>query len=395
MEKIKKNLAQYLLAGIVSFFGGRTAEATTATNTTPEQNPITAPNNTTTNKPAFAEVSLPKNTPTNKVTAVTIDPTVALDQGRNLYDQAKGLLCLNEGCRTNCYRCSEHKVTLGIGSNLQDFSFVLRCLNLPLIRPKEDGRREALMGDKRDQLCTQFASMTDEEIEKITMLPKHAEQLSRETYAYFYEKMAQRFAKTAPEYVSLKGKTTKTSKMLSGIDFSTLPLYLKVAIMDTAYQLGEKKFNKYHLFETALRQGDYMKAFQELAVNQTSQTTKHFKNPGLARRGFRKDFLGFAYMISKNYPKLTDKAFVIALANVAHSKVTAKTYNGAINQVEKDAAFKHALPFIMQQFHPNLTKEEAAAKQAELTTLWKQTQKNLKQQKTAPQKASKQQGTAK
>ena len=174
--------------------------------------------------------------------------------------------------------------------------------------------------------------------------------------------------------------------MLSGIDFSAVPTYLRVAIMDTAYQLGEKKFNKYHLFETALRQGDYMTAFQELAVNQTNKATKHFKNAGLARRGFRKDFLGFAYMVHKNWPKLTDQAFVIALANVTHSKVTAKTYNGVINQVEKDAAFKHALPFIMQQFHPNLTQEEAAAKQTELTKLWQQTHKNLNQQKATPQK---------
>ena len=160
MKQNKKNLAQYLLAGIITFFGGRAANAEQTKSATPESTPITAQNTASTNRPAFAQVSLPQqNTPTNKVTAVTVDSAVALEQGRALYDQARGLLCLNEGCRTNCYRCSEQKVTLGTGCNIQDFYFVLQSLNLPLICPQKNGRLEALMGQKRDLLCAQLADM--------------------------------------------------------------------------------------------------------------------------------------------------------------------------------------------------------------------------------------------
>ena len=394
MKENTKNFAQYLLAGIVAFFGGR-AKAENSQDTQPEPAPITAQNTFTTNRPAFAEVQLPQQSaPTNTPTTVTVDSVATFEKGRHLYDMARELLCLNEGCRTNFYRCSAKKITIGAGCNIQDFCSILQTLNLPIICPKEEGGLEALRGERRDQLCQRLPDMTDEEVAKVTMLPQHVEQLSRETYAYFYERMAQRFAKPAPEYVSINGQTTKTTNMLSGIDFNDVPSYVRVPIMDTAYQLGETKFEKYHLFETALRKKDYITALQELAVNQTDRATQHFKNAGLARRAFRKDFFGMAYLISKNYPQFTDKAFVIGLANLAHSRVTKKAYNGVIDQVEKDAAFKCLMPFIMEQFHANLSPEDAATKQAELTTQWQQTNQHLNQPVVQQNKAA-QQGVSK
>ena len=108
MKKKTKHFAQYFLAGMVAFFGGK-AKADNSKNTTPEnaQTSMTAQNTTTTNKPNFTEVKLPtQNTPTNKLITIKIDSAKALNQGRTLYHQARDLLCLNEGCHTNGYRCS-------------------------------------------------------------------------------------------------------------------------------------------------------------------------------------------------------------------------------------------------------------------------------------------------
>ena len=374
MKKNKKAWAQYLLAGMLTFFGGKAKADSTSHSAPATPSSITA-TSTQTNLPAKPNFAC-------EIYSYAINPEVARAQGRLLFDRTKHLLKLNEDLKLQCYRDNVDKATLGLGCNIQDFSQILKDLNIPLIWRDDAKHSHACLGAERDDICARLAKMSKAELARISILPQHVEPLARETYAYFYERVSNIFAQPDIQWVSKNGKTTATTNILTGIDFASTPYYLQAAVMDTFYQLGETKFTKqYHLLNTAIREGKYAEAFAQLAVNRTDKTTQKYKDEGSARRAFRKDVLGWAHTIAKDHPKYTANDFVTKLASDIDIKVSPKKYNGVINQIEKNAAFRCTIPFIVDQFYSDLSPKQQAQKKVDLMAKWNAAQKNLREVK--------------
>ena len=320
--------------------------------------------------------------------------TDAKQLGRDLYTLAEPLLILNEGKRLTLYRCNAKKATIAIGCDLQDFPTLAKDLNVTFF--KTTGKQtQRLTPMQRDILLANLPNLSKSELSRYSITEEDALRLSKETYAYFYDRLIQKFAKPNYAYVSRNGVTEKTDTLLAGVDIKEVPTLLQMAIMDTLYQLGETKFEKYHLFETALREGKYETAFHELAVNCTNAPLKKYKDNGSARRGYRKDFLAAAYRLQQSYlanPQAMEgpaEDFVFELVQRARVLAGGGRYHSLINEVERKAAFETIVPVIMDMYYPKATKEYRDTRSAELLNFWTEAEaiyKRYSQQNTPSQK---------
>ncbi|MBQ4472636.1 MAG: hypothetical protein II942_05305 [Alphaproteobacteria bacterium] len=206
----------------------------------------------------------------------------AMQAGRDFFQLAYPLLKRNEGLRLDAYLDSVHKVTIGIGCNIQDAPEVAK----EMVRKGEITfyhKKRKMTSAQFDAFIKTIKTKTKAQLAEYTMNEADAIKLSRETFAAMYQRVTERFAK--PD-----GK-------LPGIDFEQLPVFLKIAVMDTIYNVGETRFfNTFPKCNKALREGNYSMAFVQLRLSNAP-----------ASRAFRKDALAVCYAVQMMYQKDCEK----------------------------------------------------------------------------------------